>query len=307
MSEEYDRTTDRLARGLGWASLGLSAVQLSAPGDVSRFSGVDDSLGARGAVSLVGARELFHAGLLLGSREPAPWVWTRVVGDALDLMLLSQALADRTGWRRRRVAAVTMAVAGIAAVDLYTALRANRSRGHGRRERTMNLHTAITINRPRQEVYLRWRDFESLPRFMAHLKSVETTGDGHSRWKARGPLKKTVEWEAEIVEDRTGELIAWRSTKGVLAGNSGSVRFSDAPGGRGTEVRVNLVYDPPGGKVGLAFAKLLGEHPEQQVRDDLRRFKQVVETGEVVRSEGSPEGTRAFRQVRQRPAQPVMR
>src|SRR4051794_37176961 len=109
MSEEYDRTTDRLARGLGWASLGLSAVQLAAPGDVSRFSGVDDSLGARGAVLLVGARELFHAGVLLGSHRPAPWVWTRVAGDALDLTLLSQALADRTGWRRRRVAVVTMA------------------------------------------------------------------------------------------------------------------------------------------------------------------------------------------------------
>jgi uncharacterized membrane protein len=305
VSEEYNRTTDRLARALGWASLGLGVAQLASPGAVSRLSGVDDSAGARGTVSLVGARELFHAAVLLGSREPAPGVWTRVAGDALDLTLLGQSLADRTGWRRRRVAAVTAAVAGITAVDLYTAVRANRSREDRRSERTMNLHAAITINRPREEVYRHWRDFENLPRFMAHLESVETTGDGHSRWKARGPLKKTVAWEAEIVEDRSGELIAWRSTKGALVGNSGSVRFSDAPGGRGTEVRVNLVYDPPGGKVGMALAKLLGEHPEQQVRDDLRRFKQVMETGEVVRSEGSPEGTRALRQVRQRPAQPV--
>lgn len=198
-----------------------------------------------------------------------------------------------------------MAVAGIAAVDLYTALRANRSREHGMRERRMNLHAAITINRPREEVYLYWRDFEKLPRFMTHLESVETIGDGHSRWKARAPLKRTVEWEAEIVEDCSGELISWRSTKGVLAGNRGFVSFSDAPGGRGTEVRVRLIYDPPGGRAGLALARLLGEHPEQQVRDDLRRFKQVMETGEVVRSEGSPEGTRASRQVRQRPAQPV--
>ncbi|MFC7643425.1 SRPBCC family protein [Streptosporangium lutulentum] len=141
-----------------------------------------------------------------------------------------------------------MAVAGIAAVDLYTALRANRSREHGMRERRMNLHAAITINRPREEVYLYWRDFEKLPRFMTHLESVETIGDGHSRWKARAPLKRTVEWEAEIVEDCSGELISWRSTKGVLAGNRGFVSFSDAPGGRGTEVRVRLIYDPPGGR-----------------------------------------------------------
>lgn len=309
MSEGHDRTTDRLARALGWASLGLGVVQVAAPGAVSRLSGVDDSARARGTISLVGARELFHAVVLLGSRDPASWVWTRVAGDALDLTALGQALADRTGRRRGRVAAVTAAVAGITAVDMYTAVRANRPREDqgedGRDERTMSLHAAITINRPREEVYRYWRDFENLPRFMAHLESVEMTGGGRSHWKARAPLKKTVEWEAEIVEDRSGELIAWRSMEGARVGNSGSVRFSDAPGGRGTEMRVNLVYDPPGGKIGMTLARLLGEHPEQQVRDDLRRFKQVVETGEVVRSEGSPEGTRAVRQVMQRPAQPV--
>ncbi|SNS11298.1 Uncharacterized membrane protein [Streptosporangium subroseum] len=310
MSEEYDRTTDRLACALGWASLGLGAVQLAAPDAVSRISGVDDSAGARSAVSLVGARELFHAGVLLGSREPAPWVWTRVAGDALDLMLLGRSLADRTGWRRQRVAAVMAAVAGITVVDLYTAVRANRSRGTRRMEHPMDLHAAITINRPRKKVYRHWRDVENLPRFMAHLESVETTGDGHSHWKVKGPLKRTVEWEAEIVEDHPDELISWRSTKGALVGNRGFVHFSDAPGGRGTEVRVKLIYDLPGGKVGevgMALARLLGEHPEQQIRDDLRRFKQVMETGEVVRSEGSPEGTLTSRQVRQRPAQPAMR
>ncbi|WP_436757420.1 SRPBCC family protein [Streptosporangium sp. V21-05] len=186
----------------------------------------------------------------------------------------------------------------------YTAVRLNRRRSDHGHTGPLGLRAAITINRPRQEVYLYWHDFENLPRFMTHLESVETTGDGHSHWKATGPLKP-VEWDAEIVEDRSGELIAWRSMPGALVGNSGSVRFADAPGGRGTEVRVNLMYDPPGGRAGMAFAKLLGEHPEQQVRDDLRRFKQVLETGEVVRSEGSPEGTRALRQAMQRPAQPV--
>ncbi|MEU8382830.1 SRPBCC family protein [Streptosporangium sp. NPDC048865] len=186
----------------------------------------------------------------------------------------------------------------------YTAIRMTRRRPDHGHTGPMSLHAAVTINRPRQQVYRFWHDFENLPRFMTHLESVETAHDGHSHWKARGPLKP-VEWDAEIVEDRTDELIAWRSLPGALVGNSGSVRFSDAPGGRGTEVRVNLAYDPPGGKAGLAFAKLLGEHPEQQVRDDLRRFKQVLETGEVVRSEGSPEGTRALRQAMQRPAQPV--
>jgi uncharacterized membrane protein len=132
-----------------------------------------------------------------------------------------------------------------------------------------------------------------------------TTADGVTHWTARGPAGKAVEWDAEIVEDLRDEVISWRSTSTALVPNSGTVRFSEAPGGRGTEVRVHLRYDPPGGRAGLALARLLGEHPEQQVRDDLRRFKQVMETGEVVRSEGSPEGTRAVRRLRRRPAQPV--
>jgi uncharacterized membrane protein len=304
MSEEHHHKTDRLARALGCASLGLGVVPLTAPNAVSVLSGVDDSPWARITVRLVGVRELFHAAVLLGSRRPAPWVWTRVAGDALDLTLLGCSLTNRTGRRRRRVMAVMAAVAGITAVDLYTALRGSRrgpSDGH-----RMTLRAAITVNRPRQEVYGYWHDLQNLPRFMAHLESVKVTGEGRSHWKAKGPMRKAIEWDAEIVDDRPGELIAWRSLEGAIVSNSGSVRFTDAPGGRGTEVWVDLHYDPPGGMVGAAFAKLLGEHPDQQVRDDLRRFKQVVETGEVVRSEGSPEGTLAIRQVRQRPAQPVM-
>jgi uncharacterized membrane protein len=303
MSEEHHRKTDRLARALGCASLGLGVVQLTAPYAVSRLSGVDDSPWARITVPLVGLRELSHAAVLLGSRRPAPWVWTRVAGDALDLTLLGCAVADRTGWRRRRAMAATAAVAGITAVDLYTAIRGSRrGRSDGHR---MTLCAAITVNRPREEVYRFWHDLQNLPRFMAHLESVRVTGDGRSHWRAKGPMGRAVEWEAEIVDDHPGELIAWRSLEGAV-GNSGSVRFTDAPGGRGTEVWVDLRYDPPAGVVGTTFAKLFGEHPDQQVRDDLRRFKQVMETGEVVRSEGSPEGTFAIRQVRQRPAQPVM-
>ncbi|WP_248963315.1 SRPBCC family protein [Sphaerisporangium perillae] len=304
MSEANGHKTDRLACGLGWASLGLGAVQLAAPGAVSRFSGIDDSAWSRVVVRLVGIRELFHAAVLLGSRRPAPMVWTRVAGDAMDMELLRRAMSHREGARRRRVMAASAAVAGVAAADLYTAVRANRMPG-ARTEPTTSLRAAITVNRPRNEVYRFWHDFENLPRFMAHLESVETIAGGYSHWKAKGPWKKAVEWDAEIIEELSDEVIAWRSVRDATVRNSGVVRFTDAPGGRGTEVRVEIHYDPPAGKVGLAFARLLGEHPEQQVSDDLRRFKQVMETGEVARSEGSPEGTRAMRQVFQHAAQPV--
>ena len=129
-------------------------------------------------------------------------------------------------------------------------------------------------------------------------------GEGRTRWTAQAPVKKSVTWEAELVEDVPGEVIAWRSLPGADIDNSGSVRFREAPAGRGTEVRVHIRYALPGGRAGALVARLAGEEPHQQVEDDLRRFKQVIETGAVVRSEGSPEGPSARRQLLQHPGSP---
>ena len=145
----------------------------------------------------------------------------------------------------------------------------------------------MTINRSPEEIYHFWRDFQNLPRFMDHLESVDVLDERRSHWRAKAPAGKTVEWDAEIIEDRPNELIAWRSLENADVPNTGSVRFVPAPGGRGTEVHVELKYDPPGGAVGVAIAKLFGEEPNQQVATDLRRFKQVMETGEVVQSDAS--------------------
>ena len=160
---------------------------------------------------------------------------------------------------------------------------------------------SVTINRPRQEVYEFWRDLEHLPTFMIHLEAVTSSGDLRSHWVANVPAGR-VEWDAEIIEDRPGEIIAWQSVEGSAVPNGGSVRFTDAPADRGTEVHVDLHYDPPAGRAGAMVAKLFGEEPQQQLRDDLRRFKQVMETGEVVRSDGSLEGA-GQGATTQRPAQ----
>ena len=154
----------------------------------------------------------------------------------------------------------------------------------------LHVTKAITIMQPADTVYRYWRDFSNLPNFMAHVQSVATTGDRPFALGRVGPAGQSVEWDAEIVEDRPGELIAWRSLEGATFANEGSVRFERAPGERGTEVHVELRYDPPAGRLGAAVAKLFGEEPGQQIGDDLRRFKQVMETGEVVRSDGSLEG-----------------
>ncbi len=168
--------------------------------------------------------------------------------------------------------------------------------------RGVKVEKSLTINRPAEELYRFWRNLENLPRVMSHLESVTEYDGNRSHWVAKAPAGTTVEWDAEITEDRPNELIAWRSLEGADVSNSGSVRFMHATGKRGTIVMVEIDYGPPGGLLGAAVAKLFGEEPAQQVNDDLRRFKQVVETGEVVISEGTLLGTGA---TEQRAAQPA--
>jgi len=148
--------------------------------------------------------------------------------------------------------------------------------GHGTR-----VEHAVIVNRPPLEVYRFWRDFENLPRFMTYLEDVDTTTDGRSHWVARGPLGLRVEWDAEIVTDEPGKVIAWKSLDGSDVDTAGSVHFRNLGPGRGTEVRVNLKYDPPGGQLGTAVAKFFGKAPDQQVREDLERFKNIMESDRI--------------------------
>jgi uncharacterized membrane protein len=283
-------------------SLALGAVQLAAPGAVARLAGVRaDGPAVDAVTALYGARELVQGAGILGGRGTAGWVWSRVAGDALDVATLAVGAA-RKGASPTRLGLGLAALAGVTVADVVTA-RGLARRGDGAGE--CRAVAAITVNRPRSEAYRHWRDLEHLPQFMAHLRSVTTEPSGRSHWEARGPAGSSVRWDAEIVQEREDEVISWRSVQGADVENTGSVRFRDAAGGRGTEVVVDLRYRPPGGKAGAAVAKLLGEEPNQQLRDDLRRFKQVLELGEVVRSEGSPTGQSTRQQLAQRPAQPV--
>ncbi|HEV3486644.1 MAG TPA: SRPBCC family protein [Vicinamibacterales bacterium] len=150
----------------------------------------------------------------------------------------------------------------------------------------VNVEESVTINLPIETLYRFWRNLENLPRFMHHLESVERITDTLSRWKAKGPGGTTIEWNAEIINEVPNQVIGWRSIEGSDVVSAGSVNFDDAGHGRGTRVRVRLQYSPPGGKVGAAIAKLMGRDPATEIREDLRRFKQLVETGEVASNEG---------------------
>ena len=169
----------------------------------------------------------------------------------------------------------------------------------------MKVKRVITIESSPEQLYTFWHNFENLPRFMRHLESVQTNGPRRSHWKAKAPANQTVEWDAEITEDRPNELIAWRSLPGADIDNSGYVSFTPATGNRGTVVRVELEYNPPGGKAGALVAKLFGEEPDQQIYDDLRAFKQVIELGEVVLSEATLENTRLPQRPGQAPEVPA--
>lgn len=156
--------------------------------------------------------------------------------------------------------------------------------------RGIRVEKAVTINRSPEELYSFWRNFENLPRFMGHLESVRVTGEKSSHWVAKAPAGSTVEWDAEIYNEKEGELIAWRTLENADVASAGSVHFEQAGSGRGTIVRVVLKYDPPAGKLGAFVARLFGENPEQQIDEDLRRFKQLIETGEVATTEGQSSG-----------------
>jgi uncharacterized membrane protein len=148
----------------------------------------------------------------------------------------------------------------------------------------------VTIHRPVDEVYRFWRNFENLPRFMHHLLAVTVFDERRSHWVTRAPAGRTVEWDAEIVEEAPNERIAWRAVGNADVEHTGSVTFSPAPGDRGTEVRVMLHYAPPAGRLGTALAKVFGEEPTQQVARDLRTFKQVMEAGETPSVARQPHG-----------------
>lgn len=153
------------------------------------------------------------------------------------------------------------------------------------------VHESVTINRPASELYRFWRTLENLPRAMSHLESVTDLGGGRSRWAARARGIGRVEWEAEIINDEPGKVIGWRSLPGSDVTSAGSVNFDEADG-RGTRVTVRLQYDPPAGKLGALVAKVIGEDPARQIREDLRKLKQRLEAGEVATTRGQATGPR---------------
>lgn len=287
---------ERLAHGLAWFSISLGLAELLAPRLVLRLVGGNGKYAS--LVRMYGARELLSGLMIFGQgNRPAAAVWSRVAGDAVDIATLAAAGAlPRTN--KSGVALAAASVLGVTALDLYCARELSRENAG---TQGIRMSRSVVVNRPPHELYDFWRAFENFPRFMYHVQSVRATGPGMSHWVVNGPAGSSVEWDARVTADTPNALICWQTLEGADVESSGTVRFEPRPGNRGTVVRVDLEYGPPGGRAGKLAATLFNESPEQQIYDDLHRFKQIVETGEVLRSDGSPGG---MGDVKQQPAQP---
>ncbi|HVL76610.1 MAG TPA: SRPBCC family protein [Noviherbaspirillum sp.] len=274
-----------IVQALGWFSVGLGLAQLLAPRQMSRAIGAGDHPHMMRAC---GTRELASGIGILTQRRPATWLWSRVAGDALDLFLLGAA-ARSPHARRTRIGMVGAAVAGIAVLDLLTSMKAPEHQALGEE---VEFEKTIVVNRSPEECYRYWRDLEGLPRFMHHLREVHVIDEKRSLWRAKGPLGFSIEWHSEITDDEPNEYIAWRSEAGSDIDTEGSVRFTPAPSGRGTLVYTHMRYRPPGGAAGYIVSKLFGDEPSQQIDEELRRFKWLLETGEIPTTVGQPAGQR---------------
>ena len=277
------QTETRIANGLGWFSIGLGVAEMLAPRQMAKLIGVPDGGRTNTVLRLYGMREI-AAGLgILLQDDPAPWLWSRVGGDVLDLSSLGKAIAsDDT--ERGKAAFAAAAVAGITALDVYCAKRFGaESQDSESSSSATSITSTVIIDKSPEEIYSFWRDFENFPRVSRQVESVEITGPSSSHWKVRSPIGNVAfEWDSEITEDRRNELISWRATH-ISVPHSGTVTLSRATGDRGTKVLLRMDFGGLGGKLGKLFSTVARE----QANVTLHNLKQLLETGEVVQSDAS--------------------
>ncbi len=269
-----------LTRGLGWFSLALATAELVAPAHLARAIGLRPTLRTKLTLRALGLRELVAgASILFQPRRPLP-IWARVAGDAMDLGLMAWASTGKKT-NKSRAAVALAGLAGATALDVYAALRTTKLQDQAQAP----VMFSVTINKPPAEVYAYFRNLAHLPTFMDWLESVRESADGASHWIAKLPVAGTVEWDAEITEEKVGELIAWKTLPGAPLAHGGRVTFAKAPGRNSTEVRCEMAAGFPGtGRKSALLAKLFAK---PQIKGDLRRLKQIMEIGEVLLSDAS--------------------
>jgi uncharacterized membrane protein len=277
-----------LAQTLGWISIGLGATELLAPKALGRTIGVGDHPTVMRAL---GAREIVSGLGLLSGRAPGLWAWARVAGDVMDLALLGAAAREPNA-DTKRIATAASAVLGVTALDAYSGRRLSQSRQI--ETPAVEIVETISINASPEEIYSFWKNFENLPSFMKHLESVSVVDENISHWVAKAPLGTSVEWDAQLIVEEPNRRLSWETLPDSEIQHEGLVSFEAGANGRGTMVRVEMSYEPPAGHLGAQLARVLGEEPRVQIREDLRRLKQLIETGEIATTLGQPSGRRSL-------------
>jgi uncharacterized membrane protein len=284
------RRADKLAQGLGWFSIGLGTAQILAPRAMSRLVGVKDADNNTGLMRVLGLREISAGIGLLADPKPTGFAAARVAGDAMDLALMVRTLATPENDRGRALLA-TAFVVGAGILDVLATEELARTTpkvAHPDRSgEALSVKKSVTVNRPLDEVYAFWQDFENLPQFMKHLDSVQNTGENTSRWTAGSAQGESVQWDVQLVERQPNQLLSWKTIGVSDIKGHGQVEFRPAPGGRGTEVHANISYQMPGGAVGKRLAAIFRDIPGVKIENQLNVFKQIMETGEEVRSDSS--------------------
>jgi uncharacterized membrane protein len=287
-----EEAAQRLARALGWFSVSLGLASLVAPHRLAQLIGLGQQGTNVALLRAIGARELASGIGILTQENPSHWLWARVGGDALDLALLTRALGNEDT-DRGKVATATAAVIGVTAVDAFATRQLSQGNGASFRETAKaaahepRVASAITVNAPIGEVFAAWAGFANLPRFMASFATVRVTDDRLSHWQTTLPGGLAVSWDVVITDVVPNERITWRTGDTSNLSGSGDVRFRSAPGDRGTEILFEARFDPPGGEFGHKIAGLFTDPLGVKLNNDLRRFKQLTELGEIVKSDDS--------------------
>lgn len=288
---------DPITNFLGWLSIGLGLAELFAPQKLARLIGIDEDDHTT-LLRAYGVRELAAGVGILTRPKPTYWMWNRVLGDTIDLASIRRAMISE-GSDNSRLKLAALAVAGVTALDIVSSMRLTSERSPAAGEDPGSYKTAegtsgtavtsavVTVNKPIEQVYEFWKDPRNYALFMDHIESVKPSTGGRSRWKIKAPPGLSIEWEAQMTQDMPNELIRWSSTEESSINNTGTVRFSRAAGDRGTVVTLAVEYKPRAGALGAAASRFFKTIPKTEMSNDLRRFKQIIEVGEVVKSDAT--------------------
>lgn len=275
----------KMARALGWFSIGLGLGEVTAARRLGRFLGIEQRAGLLRAY---GVREVATGIGILTHRRPAPGLWARVGGDVLDLATLGSALLDANP-KRGNVGVAAGAVAAITALDVAAARRlGSQPKSGAAAAGATEIRRTISIGKSAEGLYRVWREPQALPVLMKGIAEVTALDADRARWKVRAPLGRTLEWETRIVEDRPDELVRWESVPGASLPNQGSISFRPAPDGWGTEATLRFRFEPPTSPLGGVVALLPDAVPAAAIGTVLRRFKSLAETGEIPTLERNP-------------------